>query len=294
MNWDWIYRGETRQIDESVRTAAGGSFAVLPQGCTHYELGGPLNGRPVVLVHGFSVPYFIWDITFDTLASAGYRVLRYDLFGRGYSDRPHVRYNLELFVQQLGALLDALGMQQVDLVGLSMGGIISAAFTTRFPGRVRRLALVDPIGTEPMPLSLLYKAALLPGISELALSLIGTDSMVEGLARDFFDAAEVERFKGRYRAQMQYRGFKRAIISTLRNGVVNGSPEIYGQLGRLQTPVLLMWGAQDRTLPIAQSAGILKRVPRAQFETIDGAGHLPNCERPEVFHPILLRFLDTE
>ncbi len=294
MNWDWIYRGETRQIDEAVRAAAGGSFAVLPQGCTHYELAGPLNGRPVVLVHGFSAPYFIWDITFDRLASAGRRVLRYDLFGRGYSDRPHMRYNLDLFVRQLRTLLDALGMQQVDLVGLSMGGIISAAFTTRFPERVRRLALVDPIGTEPMPLSLLYKAALLPGVSELALSLVGTDSMVEGLARDFFDPEEVERFKGRYRAQMQYRGFKRAIISTLRNGVVNGSPEIYDQLGRLQTPVLLVWGAQDRTLPVAQSAGILKRVPRAQFETIDGAGHLPNCERPEVFHPILLKFLDNE
>lgn len=294
MNWDFIYRGESRDIDAAVRAVTEGSFISLSQGHTHYQICGPDTARPVVLVHGFSVPYFIWDQTFDALQAAGRRVLRYDLFGRGYSDRPHARYNLPFFVDQLEALLDSLHLTQVDLVGLSMGGVIAAAFAVRSPRRVHRLALIDPIGTEPMPLGPLYRAALLPGVSELVLSILATDQMVEGLAGDFFDASEVERFKDRYRTQMRYRGFKRAIISTLRNHAVSGSPETYQQLGELNMPVLLVWGRQDRTLPIEQSAAILKRVPRAQFEIIEGSGHIPNCERPEAFHPLLLKFLDNE
>ncbi len=291
MNWDFLYRGETRDLDDAARSAAAGSFALLPEGCTHYELAGPERETPVVLVHGFSAPYFVWDTTFESLRLAGRRVLRYDLLGRGYSDRPRVRYNLGLFLHQLGNLLDALGMQEVDLVGLSMGGLIASAFTVQNHGRVRRLALIDPIGTQPMPLNWLYRAALLPGLSEVIVSLLGTDKMVEGLARDFFDPSEVERFREPYRAQMQFRGFKRAIISTLRNKVVDGSPETYRRLGQLDTPVLLLWGKDDTTLPIKQSQSILALVPRAEFHAIENAGHVPNVEQPRQVNPILLNFL---
>ena len=294
MNWDFIYRDETRALDETARAAAGGSFVDLPDGCTHYELGGPADGRPVGLVHGFSVPGFIWDGTFETLCSAGRRVLRYDLFGRGYTDRPHTRYDLDLFIRQLADLLDALHLPDVDLVGLSMGGVVAAGFTVKYPARVRRLALIDPIGTQPMPLNALYRAALLPGISELALGLIGTERMVAGLASDFFDPTEVEHFRARYREQMAFRGFKRAIISTLRNKVVDGSPDTYRRLGQLQTPVLLLWGRHDATLPFAQSRSIIELVPRARFQIVEGAGHIPNVEQPEATHALLLAFLNSE
>ena len=292
MNWDFIYRGETRDLDDAARAAAGGSFIRLASGRTHYELAGPEDKFPVVLIHGFSVPYFIWDSTFSALVAAGHRVLRYDLMGRGYSDRPRVRYDLELFVAQLAELLHGLHIADVDLVGLSMGGVVATTFTARHPDRVRRLVLIDPIGTEPMPLNLLYRAALIPGVSEIALGLFGSEGMIQSLASDFFDPSEIERFRHQYRAQMQYRGFKRAILSTLRSGTVNGSPESYDALGRLATPVLLIWGRDDRTLPLSQSASILKCVPRAEFHIIDGAGHIPNVERPDVVHPLLLDFLE--
>ena len=78
------YLDETRELDELARKDAGGSFAALKDGMTHYELGGPEDGKPVVLVHGFSVPYFIFDPTFEFLGKSGFRVLRYDLIGRGF------------------------------------------------------------------------------------------------------------------------------------------------------------------------------------------------------------------
>ena len=291
MNWDFIYRGETQSLDDSTRAKAKGSFVRLAEGCTHYELAGPETGRAVVLVHGFSVPYFIWDGTFQALTSAGHRVLRYDLFGRGYSDRPQVDYDIDLFVRQLAALLDALDMETVDIIGLSMGGAIASAFTVQFPGRVQHLALIDPIGVEPMPLNLFYKAALLPGVSELILSLVGTENMIQSLASDFYDPTQVERFRAQYRVQMQFRGFKRAIVSTLRNKTVDGFPQIYERLGRLSMPVLMLWGRQDQTLPFEQSAGIMERVPRIDFRVIEESGHIPNCEKPEIVHPMLLEFL---
>ena len=121
MNFDFIYRGENKEIDDEVRASTSGSYIRLSNGFIHYELSGPDSGQPIVLVHGFSVPYFIFDPTFNFLTKAGWRVLRYDLFGRGFSDRPHVRYNIDLFVRQLKELLDALNIKRVNLIGLSMG-----------------------------------------------------------------------------------------------------------------------------------------------------------------------------
>jgi pimeloyl-ACP methyl ester carboxylesterase len=293
MNWDFIYRDETRVLDDATRkTATNGAYINLSEGTTHIDLGGPAKGRPVVLIHGFSVPYFIWDPTFVGLASAGFRVLRYDLFGRGFSDRPVLNYNLNFFVRQLSDLLDGLKFKEVDLIGLSMGGAIASAFTVRSPKRVNRLVLIDPIGVVPMPLSLLYRAAIMPGISELILGLASTKRILRGLASDFFDPTHVRLFQDQYLTQMQIKGFKRAILSTVRNKTVDGFPIVYEELGRLGTiPKLLLWGRNDQTLPLEQSDQLLKLLSNAEFHVIDNSGHIPHYERPEIVNPILINFL---
>jgi pimeloyl-ACP methyl ester carboxylesterase len=293
MNWDFAYRGEDHDLDGPARDAATGSFIHLRQGYTHYEIGGPEGGTEVVLVHGFSVPYFIWDPTFAALTGAGMRTLRYDLFGRGYSDRPHLDYDMELFVGQLLGILDVLGLQRVDLLGLSMGGAIATSFAVGFPQRVHRLVLIDPLGAQAMPLNLPYRLATLPVVSELILGIAGTEQMVKDVASDFFDPAQVERFQERYRDQMQYRGFKRAILSTVRSGMLAGFPEAYKRLGERGTPVLLIWGENDQTLPIHQSQTILKLVPQAEFHKIADCGHIPHYEKPDRVNPLLLAFLQA-
>src|SRR5689334_23033918 len=101
-------RDEIKELNEQVRQAAEGSFIHLTGGMTHYELGGNPNRGVVVFVHGFSVPYFIYDPTFKLLTESSFRVLRYDLVGRGLSERPPAPYNIDLFVKQLTDLLDAL------------------------------------------------------------------------------------------------------------------------------------------------------------------------------------------
>lgn len=285
------YLDETKQLNEAARQEIGESFAALPGGVTHYELGGPKDGLPVVLVHGFSVPSFIYDPTFEFLVKSGFRVLRYDLIGRGYSDKPHVRYDIHLFVKQLKDLLDALEMTKVDLVGLSMGGPVTAAFIEKHPRYVRRHVLIDPSGAKRVQLSRLLKSAKLPRIGELFLGLFGRDNMLKGIASDFFDPSLVEVFQEKYKIQMQYKGFKRAILSTIRNGMLESFLNTYLKIGMLKKPTLIFWGENDKTTPFEDHKLLLQALPHAQFHAIENCGHLPHYEKAEIVNPLLLEFL---
>ena len=86
------FRDETEELNAETRKDAPGKFVELPNGFTHYDLAGSRAGRLVILVHGFSIPYYIWDPTFHALADAGLHIIRYDLFGRGFSGRPDEIY----------------------------------------------------------------------------------------------------------------------------------------------------------------------------------------------------------
>jgi pimeloyl-ACP methyl ester carboxylesterase len=292
MNWDFIYRGETKHLDDTTRsTVTSGAFLELSNGFTHYELGGPNTGIPVILIHGFSVPYFIWEPTFKSLTSLGFYVLRYDLFGRGFSDRPHLKYDLCLFVRQLHDLLDRLNFTEGNLIGLSMGGAIASAFTVQEPQRVCKLVLIDPIGAQPIPSNMLYKVALLPGISELLLGLISTDRMINITASVIYNLKDFNLLQYHIREQLQFKGFKRAILSTLRNRMVDGYLDVYRQLGKLHLPILLLWGRNDDTLPIYQSEQLLKLIPNAEFRVVENSGHIPHYNRPDFVNPILDQFL---
>lgn len=282
---------ETEELTAAARNHLGGSFVALSGGVTHYELGGREQGVPVVLVHGFSVPNYIFDPTFEFLCKEGFRVLRYDLFGRGLSDRPDVKYDIQLFLRQLKELLDALQFRQVNLVGLSMGGPITTSFVEQFPEKIQRHILIDPAGAMPIHLSALLKAVRTPWVGEVLLGLFGSVSMVKSIASDLFTPELVAEFQAKYKVQMKYRGFKRAILSTMRNGMLESFIDTYDRGGRLKKPTLLFWGRQDKTVPFEHSADILRAMPHAEFRVIENCGHIPHYERPGEVNPILLEFL---
>lgn len=285
------YLNETRELNEFTRSETGGSFIGLNDGITHYEIGGDNNGTPIVLVHGFSVPYFIFDPTFEFLCKCGFLVLRYDLFGRGFSDRPYVNYDIDLFVRQLKDLLDALNIRKVHLLGLSMGGPITAAFIDQYPNYVLSHVLIDPAGARSLRFSRLLKVGTLPVLGELILGLVGTAGMVKNIAADLFTSELVQEFQERYKVQMQFKGFQRAILSTIRNRMLESFFDVYERIGKLGIPTLVFWGRQDATIPFEHSADLLKAIPHAQLVIIENCGHIPHYERPSEVHPILLEFL---
>ena len=296
MSFPYLY--ETEDLTDSIRARVDGSFIRLPDGICHYEFSPSLSGKEpgnklVVLIHGFSVPYYIWDPTFDFLSRSGFRTLRFDLFGRGYSDRPRAKYDTSFFVRQLRDLLDALNIKEsIYLVGLSMGGAVAVNFTDQFPERVAKLILVDPAGAKAIQLSALGRLVSVPGLAEVFFGLMGDGNLLKGLAEDFFDPKLVEHFIERYRPQMKFKGFKRSLISTLRNNALGDHSEAYRRVGALHKPTLIFWGRSDTTVPFEHSALVTDFIPHAEFHAIDGAGHIPHYEKPDVVNPLLLEFLN--
>lgn len=287
------FQDETKSLNDATRTDIGGTYISLPNGVTHYELSNPDAENTVVLVHGFSVPSFIFDPTFKFLTESGFRVLRYDLFGRGLSDRPRTRYNPDLLDKQLSDLLDALRFTSpINLIGLSMGGPVTATFTARHPERVKSLALIDPSGARPVSLTPMLRLAKIPIVAETVFGWMGTEGMVRSAGRDFYDPKLVDHFIGKYVVQMQYKGFKRALLSSIRNNMLDSFVNAYEQVGKTDVPVQLFWGRDDATVPFEHSNDLRAAIPNVEFHVIEDCGHIPHYEKPDEVNPILLEFLN--
>lgn len=279
---------ERRTLDTEARAGAPGQFMGSAAGLTHYEIGGPDSGRVAVLVHGFSVPSYIWDSTFKALTEAGIRTIRYDLFGRGWSDRPDAAYDGEFYDAQLDALLDSLRITQpVDLMGLSFGGFVTAHFTASHPARIRTLTLVDPVSTTAT-LPGMLNAPILGGWIFQTLAVPG---MAEGQSSDFLHPERHPTWVEQYRPQMEFRGFGRSLLRSRRTLTKTDFDSLYARVGRTDVPVLLIWGEQDQTLPIAQSAVARRQIPQLEYFPVDSAGHLPHIEQSARVHARLLDFL---
>jgi len=281
---------EREEITDAVRRKATGSFVHLSDGLTHYELAGTESGRTVVLIHGFSVPYYLWDHTFDPVVKAGFRVLRYDLYGRGFSDRPHVHYNADLYDRQLLELLTALHLETpVELVGSSMGGPIAVTFAARHPERVRALALLDPghWPGEPMPWQIST-----PVVGEYWACVQLVPSLPDGQKGDFRHPERYPDYFAKYAEQMRYKGFRRALLSTLRDYLTFNVRADFRRVGESHKPVFLLWGKLDKDVPFEVSKDVLGEIPQAEFHPMEDAAHVGFYESPDEVNPMLVEFLN--
>ena len=293
----YIIPGSERVVlDDSLRSQmVGKQFIQLSDGVTHYQWAGPENGPVVVLVHGFSSPSFIWNGQFHTLAEEGFRVLRYDQFGRGLSDRPNIRYDDELYDRQLLELLDAFGIQSpVDLVGLSMGGATTIRFTDHHPERVRRFVLIAPAGFG-VELPVVVQLLRIPGLSSWLMRVAGDfiiQRSIDQMASENLELARVIRKE--YADQMQYKGYKRALLSTLLHNPLQGLDPVYGRVGKLKKPCALFWGDDDRIVPFDQHKKVQEHIQHIAFHAVPGAGHVVPLERPDLINPPLIAFLKAQ
>jgi pimeloyl-ACP methyl ester carboxylesterase len=279
------------EIDEAARQAAPGSFISLSNGIVHYHIAGPESARTVVLVHGLATPYIIWDNNFQALVNAGFRVLRYDLYGRGFSDRPAVTYDRNLYDEQLLELLQQLDIESpVFLVGESMGGGVATIFADRHPDLVAKLALIAPVGF-PVEESLAIKLAKVPVLGDYLMAVFGDRVILAGVKEAFVDPENLPQFEEKFKVQLQYAGLQQAILSTLRHMDMNGLSETYQRVGRQQKPVLLLWGDKDQVLPFANSEKVKQAIPHLEFHEIAGAGHNLGYEFSDTVNPLLLDFL---
>jgi len=287
----FAFNEESKTLDNETRHNLPGQFIKLSDGYVHFELSGPEKGSLVILIHGITSHYFLWDDLSQGLIKEGFRVLRYDLYGRGFSDRPDVNYNEQLFVRQLLELLSALKIKEpVDLVGSTMGGAIAVIIAANNPEKVNKIVLINPAG-YPSNFPLAGCIVRLPVVGDYLTYAFGNILIRNSLKDYFYKLDRFPQFLEKYNEQTKYIGFKRAILSTLRNFDLDDQKASYETVGKQKRQVMLIWGMQDKIYPIGNSEKVRAAIPGTEFHTLNGTGHIPNYEAPEKVNSLIVEFL---
>ena len=261
-----------------------GYFSLLSKGYTYYEYNNLSHDEIIILIHGFSVPSYIWDETYYESVKRGYSVLRMDLFGRGYSDNPDVLYNDELYANQVLELLDELKIdKKINLVGLSNGGRVISKIAENNSDRIKRLIYVSPAG--------FHNPKLKPdtsGVAEIEIASFISNrykTIAKGQLDDFKEPSKFQGWDTKYEELLKYKGFARALISTTKN---NYSLDTINQkIGASDLPQYAIWGDHDKVLPLNKVQDKINIImPDLNLFIIKDSGHLPHKEKFDDFHNI--------
>lgn len=272
-----LSQAETLELtDDERKKAHSGSFISLPCGNTHYQMEG--EGEVCVLVHGYATPYHIYDKVYDTLLKEGYKVIRYDLMGRGLSERVDTDYTPDFFARQLHELTQALiGDEQFILFGTSMGGSVTTAFVKNYPGRAKKLILLAPAGMDTFKPPFYMKLCKIPGFGKWLFGKIGTRSLLNGCAKEMkYSLDEVDYFMEEFAYCAKYNNFVRSTFSSLLNTILRTDITIkgYEAVAAQKLPLLVIWGTDDKTMPYYQAERMKEVCPQVKLVTYEGSGHI--------------------
>jgi pimeloyl-ACP methyl ester carboxylesterase len=268
------------QADFQMRATGAQSKWITVSGYkVHYYVIGPENGKPLVLVHGLGGRAGEWHNLMPYLIYAGYRVYAPDLVGYGRSQQPaDFSYSVSDEASVVVGFLDALGLKQVDIGGVSMGGWIAQLIAAHHPERVHRLMLFDSAGLDVTPdwdthLFTPQNAAQLDQLD--ALLMPNPPHLPDFVVRDFIRVSNRNAWV-----------IQRALDSmwTRRDATDTLLPQ-------LKMPVLLVWGNLDRIMPLDQGQKMHQLIPQSRLEVVQGCGHLAHVQCADRIGPILQNFL---
>jgi len=293
----YIYTiSNAKPLDDAARAKAPGAFLETSQGKLHYRWHGPENGPVIVMAHGFSTPNFIFAPNAKALADQGFRVLTFDHFGRGWSDRPKARYTPDFYDRELTELVDGLGITEpFGLVGLSMGGPITAEFTARHPERVSKLFLFVPAGFETSTKTGSAQDILLrtPIIGDWVWRVFGKRLLLASYEEDGAAASPTEGLAGNILEQIEYAGYFEALLSSYRHLPMQDQDEIFARVEASGVPIHAIFGEQDETVLIASADRLEKAAPSAIITRIQEGRHGLNYQLSAEVGPILTGFFDS-
>ncbi|PPQ92752.1 hypothetical protein CVT25_003861 [Psilocybe cyanescens] len=277
---------------------SGGGYAVFPAGKVRYWLLGPEKGKKVVLIHGLSIPSIIWKDVAPKLVASGHRVLLYDLYGRGYSDAPQTAYDTNLYTTQLAFLLQYLKWDKANIIGVSMGGAIAAAFTAQFPHLVdESVGLIACAGLmESNDISRTAKVMSSPLIQALTSSRPVQMYMQHLINQSQSGSQEEKPLLEIVRLQSAHLpGYNNALSSSLRDGPVRGQRAAFQSKSFNGKRVLILHGTKDTTVHPKYATLISDLLPsgvKQKLITFEGAGHDLSVSHPVEVATALLDLLD--
>lgn len=242
----------------------------------HYYAGG--EGPPLVVVHGVASRAADAALLYPALMKHR-RIYALDLLGYGDSDKPRdADYSVRMQAGVVRGFMDALRIQEADMIGISMGGWVALKIAADHPRRVRRLVLVSSAGLE-FPTTL----------RETSFSPANLDELRASLALQTDNAARIPTFVLRdflRRSKQKAWVVRRSMASMLTLRDV-----LDGRLQRVRMPVLLVWGTADRIVPFSLAAKMQREMPHARLVALPGCGHLAIIECRRKALPAIVGFL---
>ncbi|MEM9909591.1 MAG: alpha/beta hydrolase [Pseudomonadota bacterium] len=241
---------------------------------THYRWLGPGDGPVAVCIHGLTTPSFVWEAFAPELVRKGYRVLLYDLYGRGCSDYPDGLQSGAYFADQLDELLNNLKTTEPVLVlGYSMGGAIAATFAAKHPDRVRKLVLIAPAGFGHDLGAIPKISAKLPLLGGALMRLVYPSFSRNALETDRNQNCVVENMIDRQIAETRWRGFAPAVWSSIRGVLSEDLAPSHRRIATLGIPTLIVWGEKDDVIPLKGMEHLDVWNSDASSVLIPNAGH---------------------
>ena len=277
---------ETKSLTNEERSSAPGKFIELDHGIVHYESEGSDTAELIVFIHGGGITgKEVWANNIPFFQQKGYQTLAYDLYGRGYTDRPNVDYTPKLMVDQLAQLLDTLKIHKpFTIISMSMGAMIALEYTNLHPDRVNRIVFLDPATTGDYKPNLLLR---LPVVSNMLMTFYWYPRAVENQRKEFVDQQLFERYSKRLEYFMEFKGYKRVNHSTWMHTLNKRNIEL---LKNLKQDILLVYGDRDPYFPQGNVAIYQSFTSSLQHRAIKDAGHMPHFERPDEVNQILYTF----
>jgi pimeloyl-ACP methyl ester carboxylesterase len=241
------------------------------------------NGPALVLLHGFSMDSRAWHPQLEGLSDV-FTVVAWDAPGAGQSQDPPDRFDIGDWAVMLAGVLDATGIRQAHVIGLSWGGLLAQEFYRRYASRLISLVLVDTYAGWAGSLGQqLADQRLQAAVNDSTLA--PADFVQKYLPDMFSDTAgeEVRRELGAIMADFHPRGF-RLMAAALAHA------DTRPLLATIHVPTLLVWGDADKRSPLSGGQAMLSAIPGARLEVLTGAGHLSNLERPSEFNDVVRNF----
>jgi len=247
-----------------------------------YRFDGPANGRVVMMSNSLMSDYTMWDVTIPALTDR-YRVLRYDTRGHGRSGTTPGPYSIGMLADDAVGLLDALGIQRVHFIGLSMGGMIGQQIGARYPDRVYSLSLCDT--ASEMPPRLMWEERLSIARSQ------GIAGLLDGTIQRWFTGPFIAR------DPQSIEGVRRMISLTGVEGYIACASAVRDMaqttmLLQVKAPTLILVGRKDPACTVEQANVLYRMIDGSQIVVIEDAAHLANIEQPQAFNRALGAFLD--
>ena len=256
-------------------------------------------GETLLLIHGMAGSSATWRAVIPELAKR-YRVVAPDLLGHGASAKPRGDYSLGAFAAWLRDLLDELGIRRATVVGQSLGGGVAMQFTYQHRDYCERLVLISSGGLGP-DLNWILRILSAPG-AELVLPVVAPQPVLSlgnklgsWLASAGVKSPRAGEMWSAY-CSLSDRPTRQAFLRTLRS-VVDYRGQAVSALGKIHVsyglPTLLIWGEQDRIIPVAHGYAAHEAVPGSRLEVLAGVGHFPHVESPTAVVDILDDFITT-